>query len=248
MENVAVGALRDQSTIVVEEINWKVGPGDYWVVAGLQGAGKSDFLLMTGGLMPPASGHYRLFGEAMPIFEEARLKERLRLGLVFDGGQLFNHLTVAENVALPLRYHHNLSKAEAEAEVQTILEALELGPWADSTPGAIGRNWQKRVGLARALALKPEVLLLDSPLTGLDLRHVTWWLSMLDALSRGHALLQGRGQTVILTAADLRPWKDRARQFAVLQNKRFLVLGGWEQIEGASRDLVHELLTTEKMN
>src|SRR2546422_9233418 len=131
MEGVAVGAMRDQSTMVVEEINWKVAAGDYWVVAGLQGAGKSDFLMMTGGLIPPASGHYRLFGEPMPIFEDARLKERLRLGLVFDGGQLFNHITVAENVALPLRYHQDLSKAEVDAEVQRILEALELGPWAD---------------------------------------------------------------------------------------------------------------------
>jgi len=247
MENVAVGAMRDQSTMVVEEINWMVAAGDYWVVAGLQGAGKSDFLLMTGGLMPPASGHYRLFGEPMPIFEDARLQERLRLGLVFDGGQLFNHLTVAENVALPLRYHKNLSKAEVDADVQRILEALELGPWADSTPGAIGRNWQKRVGLARALALKPELLLLDSPLTGLDLRHVTWWLGLLEKLARGHPLLQGRSMTLVLTAADLRPWKGRARQFAVLQNKRLVMLGDWRQLETASRELVRELLTTEKM-
>ena len=58
----------------------------------------------------------------MPIFEDARLKERLRLGLVFDGGQLFNHLTVAENVALPLRYHHNLSRTEAAAAVSELLE------------------------------------------------------------------------------------------------------------------------------
>src|SRR5258705_5367346 len=98
MENVSVGAMRDQSTIVVEDINWRVAPGDYWVVGGLQGAGKSDFLMMTGGLMPPAGGHYRLFGEPMPIFEEARLKERLRLGLVFDGGQPFNTLPSLENV------------------------------------------------------------------------------------------------------------------------------------------------------
>src|SRR5207245_6850174 len=139
MENVSVGAMRDQSTMVVEEINWTVAAGDYWVVAGLQGAGKSDFLMMTGGLMSPTAGHYRLFGETMPIFEEARLKERLRLGLVFDGGQLFNHLTVSENVALPLQYHHNLSKTEVEEKVQAILEAFELGHWEDSTPGAICR-------------------------------------------------------------------------------------------------------------
>ena len=111
MTGVAVGALRDPDTTVAEGINWTVNAGDYWVVAGLHGSGKSDFLMLTGGLMAPRQGRYRFFGEEMPIFEEARLKERLRLGLVFEGGQLFNHLTVAENVALPLRYHHNLSRS-----------------------------------------------------------------------------------------------------------------------------------------
>src|SRR5436309_5720145 len=164
MQAVAVSAMRDQSIQVAEGINWTVAAGDYWVVAGLQGAGKSDFLMMTGGLMPPAAGSYHLFGEQMPIFDEARLKTRLRMGLVFDGGQLFNHLTVSENISLPLRYHRNLDKADADAEVQRMLDLTELGPWADSTPGAIARNWQKRVGLARALMLRPEVLLLDNPL------------------------------------------------------------------------------------
>jgi len=191
--------------------------------------------------MPPAHGLYRLFGEPMPIFEEARLQKRLCLGLVFDGGQLFNHLTVSENVSLPLRYHQNLTKAAVEAQVQAILEALDLGPWADSTPGAIGRNWQKRVGLARALALRPEVLLIDSPLTGLDLRHISWWLSFLDQLSKGHHVLEGRPLTLVVTTADLRPWKGRARQFAILKNKRLSVLGTWAQLEAASEELLHEV-------
>src|SRR5437016_9236274 len=108
MQEVALGSMRDQTVLVAEEINWTVVAGDYWVVAGLQGSGKSDFLMMTGGLMPPLSGTYRLFGEEMPIFEDARLKKRLRLGLAFETGQLFNQLTVAENIALPLRYHENL--------------------------------------------------------------------------------------------------------------------------------------------
>ena len=243
MHDVAVGALRDQSLTVVEAITWQVVPGEYWVIAGLQGSGKSDFLMMTASLMPPVAGVYKLFGEPMPIFDEARLKQRLRLGLAFENGQLFNHLTVAENIALPLRYHENLTLEEAKAKVQPILEAMELAPWADSTPGAIGRNWQKRVGLARALVLKPEVLLVDSPLTGLDLRHVNWWLSFLDALSRGHGLLEGRPITLVVTGADLRLWKGRARQFAVLKNKRFSVLGDWSQLESVTDELVQELLT-----
>jgi ABC-type transporter Mla maintaining outer membrane lipid asymmetry ATPase subunit MlaF len=244
MRDVAVGSLRDQSLTVLEEVNWRVQPGDFWVVAGLQGSGKSDFLTLTAGLMPPMAGSYELFGERMPIFEESRLDKRLRLGLAFETGQLFNHLTVAENIALPLRYHENLPEAEAKEKIQPLLDAMDLATWADSTPGAIGRNWQKRVGLARALVLQPEVLLVDSPLTGLDLRHVSWWLSFLGALSKGHPFLQGRPLTLVVTAADLRPWKDRARQFAVLKDKRFSVLGDWSQLESITDELVQELLTS----
>jgi len=113
MEAVSVGSLRDLSTIILEGVDWQAAAGDYWVLAGLQGAGKTDFLMMTAGLMPPEAGSYRLFGEPMPIFDEARLPIRLRLGQVFDGGQLFNHLTVFENISLPLRYHRNLSETQA---------------------------------------------------------------------------------------------------------------------------------------
>ena len=243
MTGVAVGALRDPDTTVAEDINWTVNAGDYWVVAGLHGSGKSDFLALTGGLMAPRQGRYQFFGAEMPIFEEARLKERLRLGLVFEGGQLFNHLTVAENVALPLRYHYNLSRVESTAAVSELLASTELAPWADSTPGGLGRNWQKRAGLARALALKPEVLLVDNPLAGLDPRDVHWWLGFLDQLSKGHSLMQGEPVTLVVTTADFRPWKGRAQQFATLRNRRFVVFGAWAQLEAASEELVRELLT-----
>jgi ABC-type transporter Mla maintaining outer membrane lipid asymmetry ATPase subunit MlaF len=193
--------------------------------------------------MAPQQGRYRFFGEDMPIFEDERLNERLRLGLVFDGGQLFNHLTVAENVALPLRYRHNLSRNEAAAAVSELLEGTGLAPWAERTPGALGRSWQKRAGLARALALKPEALLVDNPLAGLDPRHVGWWLGFLDQLSKGHSLMQGRPLTLVVTTADFRPWQGHARQFAILRNHGFEVLGTWAQLESASADVLRELLT-----
>lgn len=242
MNRVTVGSMRAPGRVMVEEVNWVVTAGDFWVVGGLQGSGKSDFLSVAGGLMAPVEGTYRFFGEPMPIFEEARLAQRLRLGLVFDGGRLLNHLTIAENVSLPLRYHRNLARAEARAEVRRMLELTELAPWADSTPAAVGRNWQKRGGLARALMLKPEVLLLDNPLDGLDLRHRAWWLRFLDRLSQGHEWLEGRATTLVVATDDMRPWRNRARQFAVLADKRFFAPGDWARLEASPDKQVQDLL------
>ncbi|HLP76153.1 MAG TPA: ATP-binding cassette domain-containing protein [Candidatus Paceibacterota bacterium] len=242
MRGVSIGTMRDLNTVVMHDVNWTVNRGDFWVIGGLQGSGKSDFLLLAGGLMAPLNGCYHFLGEEMPIFEDSRLPDRLKLGFVFDGGQLLNHLTIAENIALPLRYHHNLSAEKAHAEVQQMLELTGLAPWADSTPGAIGRNWQQRAGLARALMLRPEVLLLDNPLGGLDLRHRGWWLNFLSELSRGHDWLDKKPVTLVVTADDLRPWRKRARQFAALKDKQFSVFGAWDKVEGSTDENVLELL------
>src|SRR5262245_63759858 len=100
MRGVSIAAMKDSDTVIAENVNWTVNAGDFWAIGGLHGSGKSDFVMMTGGITAPKGGLYCLFGEEMPIFDDARLAQRLRLGLVFDGGQLFNRLTVAENVAL----------------------------------------------------------------------------------------------------------------------------------------------------
>ena len=107
MRGVNVAAMRDASFTVVEDVNWSVAPGEFWVIAGQEHSGKSDLLMLAAGLMMPADGSYKLFGNDTKDFGEAELAERLRVGFVFQGGQLFNQLTIAENVALPLRYQKN---------------------------------------------------------------------------------------------------------------------------------------------
>ena len=119
---------------------------------------------------------------------------------------------------------------------------MELSPLADVTPANIAANWRQRAALARALILKPEVLLLDNPLAGLGARHLQWWLRFLDQLSRGHEQFGGGPMTLVVTADDLRPWRNARRKFALLRDKKFIPLGAWNEVETASDPIVKELL------
>jgi ABC-type transporter Mla maintaining outer membrane lipid asymmetry ATPase subunit MlaF len=244
MRGVSVGTMRDVSFIVVEDANWTVAPGEFWVIAGPQHSGKSDLLMLTAGLMAPVKGGCRLFGRDTLAFGEAELAERLRVGLVFEGGQLFHHLTIRENVALPLQYRRNLSDDEAAPEVQTLLELMELTPLADITPANVSGNWLQRAALARALALKPELLLLDNPLGRLDARHRQWWVRFLDRLWRGPAGPGGRPLTLVVTTDDLSRFaggQNAQRKFAVLHDKKFSPLGSWNDVEASNDPVVKEL-------
>src|SRR6185369_2810655 len=112
-----------------------------------------------------------LYGQDMgEHFGDEFLPNRLRMGIVFDDARLFGLLTVAANVALPIRYHQNATEEDAASWVSGLLKELELTEFADDRPAAISRTWQRRAALARALALRPEVLVLENPLRGLDTR------------------------------------------------------------------------------
>jgi ABC-type transporter Mla maintaining outer membrane lipid asymmetry ATPase subunit MlaF len=242
MRGVNVAAMRDDSSVVVEDVNWSVAAGDFWVIAGQEHSGKSDLLMLAAGLVPPAAGTCKLFGSDTKDFGEAEPPERSRVGLVFQGGKLFNHLTVAENVALPLRYRKNLTGPEAAGETRALLELLELTPLADVTPPNLAPNWRQRAALARALILRPEILLFDNPLAGLVVRHLQWWLRFLDQLSRGHEQFGGAPMTLVVTSDDLRPWRHERRKFALLRDRQFVPLGGWDEVETAGDPVVKELL------
>ncbi|HZV34228.1 MAG TPA: ATP-binding cassette domain-containing protein [Verrucomicrobiae bacterium] len=240
MQGVAVGSILDLAQITLEDVNWTVNPGEFWVVAGMHASGKTDLMWMTAGIMPPQDGTYRLFGHEMPMYSEEQLAERLRLGLVFENGQLLRHLNVQENIALPLRYHRHVEWTEAEKRVNAMLEKTELLPLADAMSGTLPRNWQKRAGLARALMLEPELLLLDHPLSGLDLRHLHWWLNFLRSWHSGQTPEHPR--TLIITVQDLRPWRDMNCHFALLKKKKFIPLGHRPKFAGHEEPLIKELL------
>jgi len=243
MIGVSTGTMRDPGELVLEDVNWSVARGEFWVIAGQQHSGKSDFLTMTAGLMPPAKGSYRFFGNETRIFNESRVNDRLRMGLVFENAQLFPDLTIAENVALPLRYHRNLPLPAALKAIEALLEVTELKPIADVTPANLPRSWHRRAGLARALTLQPEILLLDNPFGGLDARHSHWWIKFLNQLWRGHQAVGEQPMTIIATTDDLRPWRTEARRFALLKDGGFTPMGSWKDVSTADEPVVKELLS-----
>lgn len=226
LREVAVPSRRDRLIVSIQGVDWTVRAGEFWLVGGPQGAGKSDLLFVLAGLAPPLSGHAMLFGQDMSThFGDERLAHRLRAGLVFDDARLFHQLTIAENIALPARYHQNLHAEEVDSWVGTLLRATELTEFANHTPGMISGGWRRRAALARALALLPEVLFLENPLRGLDVLHASWWIRFVHQLWRGHELMGGRGLTVIATTDELQPWQKSGAQFATLSGGKFTVAG-----------------------
>ncbi|HEY3762634.1 MAG TPA: ATP-binding cassette domain-containing protein [Verrucomicrobiae bacterium] len=244
MRDVVIGAVNDPAFVMLEKVNWAVAPGEFWVIGAPPYSGKSDFLMTTAGLVPPVDGCYKFYGNETRIFDESRLADRLRMGFIFENASLFHHLTVAENIALPLCYHKNLEPAEGAKLVAGLLELTELKPIAEVTPANLPRSWIKRAGLARALMLQPDILVADNPLGGLEARHVYWWARFLDELSRGHKALGGKPMTIIAATDDLRPWRGANRRFALLKDKSFIQLGSWDEMASSSDPLVKELLAT----
>lgn len=225
MLDVTIASDSEPELSLLAHVNWKVMPGEFWCVGGLHRTGKSDLLHVAAGLVDPIAGTRLLFGSpGLPREHEARRQ----IGMVFDGGQLFQDLTVAENLTLPLRYHANLQTEDALRQIGDLLELTCLTPFLDKLPASLGRNWQQRVGLARALTLKPSLLLLDNPLSGLDPRDVSWWLELLSQLFAGKSALSDKKMTLIATGDSLEPWRATAQQFAILKNQKFLPINSQE--------------------
>jgi ABC-type transporter Mla maintaining outer membrane lipid asymmetry ATPase subunit MlaF len=141
-----------------------------------------------------------------------------------------------------LRYHRDLTLDAASRDTKPLLDLMELTPLAALTPANVSANWRQRAALARALVLKPELLLLDNPLAGLGTRHLQWWLRFLDRLWRGHEMCGGKPMTIVATTDDLRPWKDSQRQFALLRDRQFIPLGSWKEVGVSDNAVVKELL------
>jgi phospholipid/cholesterol/gamma-HCH transport system ATP-binding protein len=150
-------------------VNLDIYPGETVVIMGGSGCGKSTLLRCLIGSHKPNEGSVVMFGRDLAQIDEAGMDEvRKRFGILFQSGALFNSMTIAENVALPLQEHTQLDQGTIDTIVKIKLEQVALREHADKFPAQISGGMKKRAGLARAMALDPKILFYDEPSAGLD--------------------------------------------------------------------------------
>lgn len=154
---------------VLDGVNLDIRRGETLVVMGGSGCGKSTFLRMLIASLPATSGSIEVLGQALDVSNEESLNAyRKRFGILFQSGALFNSMSIAQNVALPLQEHTELDHSIIDIQVKIKLELVGLREHADKLPSQISGGMKKRAGLARALALDPQILYYDEPSAGLD--------------------------------------------------------------------------------
>ena len=178
----AASSASDDAVIVVEDlikkfgsqtvlsgVNLRVRRGETLVIMGGSGCGKSTLLRLLIGSIQPTAGRIQLFGEDLSVLDETGLDAiRQRFGILFQSGALFQSMTLAENVALPLEEHTELDRSIIDIQVKIKLELVGLREHAQKLPSQISGGMKKRAGLARALSLDPTILFYDEPSAGLD--------------------------------------------------------------------------------
>lgn len=162
-------AKRFDDRTVLDGVNLDVHAGETMVIMGGSGSGKSTLLRLIIGSLLPDEGEVLLLGQSLSrLNPQGRDALRRRFGILFQSGALFNSMTLFENVALPIQEHTDLDANIIDIQVRIKLELVGLLEHADKYPSQISGGMKKRAGLARALALDPEILFYDEPSAGLD--------------------------------------------------------------------------------
>jgi len=226
---------RTQHHVVLDQASFTVPKGKTTVIAGGSGQGKSVILKLILGLLRPTSGQVLVAGQNVPALGYGALQAlRMRFGVLFQGSALFDSLSVFENIALPLRERTRLSSDEIVARVNATLEQLELNGHGEKYPAQLSGGMKKRVGLARALQLDPEIVLFDEPTTGLD---PVMTQDIYDLFTR----TQGRlGYTAVIVSHDIPQIFALADQIILLNKGELDVFTHANQISLSTKPNIRE--------
>ena len=225
---------------VLQGINLKIYDGESLVILGPSGCGKSVLLKHIIGLLKPDGGQVIIDGEDITTYSQGKLDAlRMRMGMLFQSAALFDSLTVEENIAFGLRKHTDLHNLAIHPILSEKLEMVGLPGSNDLMPSELSGGMRKRVGLARAIAMEPEIILYDEPTTGLD-------PIMTAAIDELHLSLKERlGVTSIVVTHDLGSAYRIADRIALHYGGRIVAIGTKEEIINSPNPLVQQFIRGE---
>lgn len=223
---------------VLNGIDLEVALGETLAVLGRSGTGKSVLLKLIIGLLEPDSGSICIHGQEITDLPLERLNQiRKKIGFLFQYSALYDSLTVEENVAFSLERHTKMSATERRARVQKLLADVGMEKDLEKMPGEISGGMQKRVGLARALALEPDILLFDEPTAGLDpitAREIGELISQLQKDCK---------RASIVVTHDLHGARAISDRLALMDRGNILIEGTFEDLQKSRDKFVAQYLS-----
>jgi phospholipid/cholesterol/gamma-HCH transport system ATP-binding protein len=236
---VVITGLRksfDKQT-VLDGIDLSVSAGETVAVLGRSGTGKSVLLKLMIGLQKPDSGSIRILGQEIAGLDMNALNEiRKKMGFLFQQSALYDSLSVEENVAFPLRRHSTLSETDRKQRVRELLASVGLERDLEKMPSEISGGMQKRVALARAIALNPEVVLFDEPTTGLDPITASEIGKLIRDLQEKHHI------TSVVVTHDMHAARKFSNRMVMLNEGKIRAQGTFEDLEHSQDEFVIEYL------
>ncbi len=223
---------------VLNGISLAVSRGETLAVLGRSGTGKSVLLRLIIGLEKPDSGSVRIHGQDIVGLALDQLGEiRMKMGFLFQHAALYDSLTVEQNVAFPLQHHKKeMSKSEHGDRVKQLLMEVGMEGDLEKMPSDISGGMQKRVGLARALALEPDILLLDEPTAGLDPISAAEINDLVLKLQEEHHMAS------VVVTHDLHSAKTIAGRLALINEGNVVIEGSFEELQNSDIEFVREFL------
>ncbi|WP_136805284.1 ABC transporter ATP-binding protein [Desulfosediminicola flagellatus] len=224
---------------VLDNVSFTIPKGKTTVIAGRSGQGKSVTLKLILGLMRADKGSIRVDGQDVTHLRGGPLeKYRSKFGVLFQGAALFDSLSVFENVALPLRERTRKHEDEIEQLVSSTLDQLELLGHENKYPAQLSGGMRKRVGLARALQLNPEIMLFDEPTTGLDPVMTQEIYQLFDRTQ------ERVGFTSVIVSHDIPKVFNLADQVVILNQGQMDVFSSPEEIQWSEKQHIRDIVTT----
>ena len=222
------------SKVVLDELDLDVYKGETLAVIGPSGSGKSTVIKVLTGLLAPTSGSVQIEGQETSGFDDDAWDElRCHMGVVFQYSALFDFLSVGENVAFGLRQHFKLPEEKVQSRVAALLEMVGMPGTQSMMPAELSGGMKKRVGLARALAMQPQVVFYDEPTSGLD-PVMTMTISRLIRKTQ-----QTLGVTSVLVTHDMESAYFAADRIAMLYKGKIVQVGTPDEIKRSSNPIVH---------